>query len=159
MTTKTKKPKLESWDYAVSFPLRRCSPCGLYDEELDRGVNFFVLMLEQLGATTEYSCEGHPYENEPGQFYIVFNAPLKLARAIQACGYFRVEIERLGRWSLRTEIEFPGRNYDYRLLKMAARAWEKNFGPLKRSRKLFGFNARRQNEVSRVTAKSTRVGR
>lgn len=136
-STKSKKktPKLDSWNYAASFPLRRCSPCGLYDEELDRGVNFFVLMLEQLGATTEYSCEGHPTETESSQFYIVFNASLELAREIQACGYFRVEIERQGRWSLRTEIEPVGGDYDYRLLKMAASAWEKNFGPLKRSRR------------------------
>lgn len=139
--TAKKKPKLSSWEYAASLPLRRTDPCGIYNEELDRGVNFFVLMLEQLGATTEYSCEGHPTATEPGHFYVVFNAPLELAREIQACGFFRVEIERLGRWSLRAEIKpicpSTGVNYDDPLLRMAALSWEQNFGPLKRSRRLF----------------------
>lgn len=88
-------------------------------------------MLEQLGCTTEYSCAGHPTETEPGDFYVVFNAPLELARKIQACGFFRVEIERLGRWSLRAEIPPHGGYQNYALLRMAAASWEKSFGRLK----------------------------
>jgi hypothetical protein len=66
MTNHAKEPN--PWDAAKSVPVIR----GHYD--LEAGVKFFVLMLEKLGAVTEFSCEGHPHG-----FYITFEAPYELA--------------------------------------------------------------------------------
>jgi hypothetical protein len=113
-------------------------------------------MLEQLGATTEYSCEGHPLKKDSadevdgmGYFYIVFNAPYELARKIHSCGFFSVEIERNGRWSLRTS--FATKNTQRAHLRWAAEAWEKNFGKLKLSRGLTAA-ARRAKTRKRTEA-------
>lgn len=54
-------------------------------ETLDPGVNFFVLMLNHLGASTRFSCEGHP-----SGFYVVFAAPYELALRIARQGYLTV---------------------------------------------------------------------
>src|SRR5688500_17151144 len=54
---------------------------------LEPGVNFFVLMLEQLGATTRFSCEGHP-----DGFYIMFDCSPDLVRSITRAGFFTVEV-------------------------------------------------------------------
>lgn len=122
------------WDRACEMQLFRTDPLGFYSGPLDCGVNYFVLMLEQLGAKTEFSCSGHP--DSPNQFYIVFSAPLKLAKRIRDCGFFNVELEgdrtgtRLARWSLRTrniQNEVDRRNF----LRMAAKQWERILGPLK----------------------------
>lgn len=96
-------------------------------EVLDPGVNFFVLVLEHLGARPKYSCEGHPHG-----FYVAFHATHKLARAIAGCGYFRVEVERGGDdyWSIRLpEITHDGKPWGDRdrrqTLRWAADAWAK----------------------------------
>jgi hypothetical protein len=100
-------------------------------------------MLEQLGAVTHYSCEGHP-----SNFYVLFEAPLEIAERIKNCGYFSVELEGPGSWSVRT------RNWSVRtrklksdrerkqLLRWAADAWEKNLGPCT------VFNERRQRRTA-----------
>jgi len=133
-----KVPK-NAWDRAAEVPVIRSSPCNIYSGDLESGVKFFVLMLEQLGATTEYSCEGHPGPAEngfemPGDFYTVFRAPIALARRIHACGFFRVEMERRGRWSLRAS--FATREAQKAHLRWAADSWEREFGPLKIPRSL-----------------------
>lgn len=115
-----------AWEWAAKLPLMRCSPCGLYAGDLEDGVKFFVLMLEQLGAKTEYSCEGHP-----GGFYVLFRAPLRLARKIQACGFFTVELENRGRWSIRLPNVKTKQDLD-RVCRSAAQAWEAKLGRLNR---------------------------
>lgn len=81
-------------------------------------------MLEQLGAVTRFSCEGHP-----NGFYIVFDAPMALAVKLRACGFFAVELEDRNRWSLRINREIDETTRK-RILRWAAEAWEKRFGPL-----------------------------
>lgn len=117
-----------AWDYAAKLRIYRSSPCGTYSGLLEPGVNFFVLMLEQLGARTEYSCEGHP-----DGFYVVFAAAMPIARKIHACGYFNVEIERNGRWSLRLRNGIDEHERQL-ILRGAANNWEKNLGCLDRRR-------------------------
>lgn len=112
------------WDRAKDLVLLRSSPCGIYNEELDRGVNYFVLMLEQLKAQPHYSCEGHP-----NGFYVLFAAPLKLALKIRACGFFTVELEGKNRWSIRTR-QFRDEAEHTQFLRMAASQWEEKLGPL-----------------------------
>src|SRR5947209_7096840 len=68
------------WRAAMTRPVVR--GFDLYEPaDLEAGVKFFVLMLEQLGCRTFYSCEGHPCG-----FYVTFEAPLRTAQAIQGCG-------------------------------------------------------------------------
>jgi len=130
MTTTKKQKKsavpyaaLPVWDKACALVLTRTSPCGLYSGNLEPGVNYFVLMLEQLGAVTHYSCEGHP-----SNFYVLFEAPLKLVEHIKNCGYFTVELEGAGRWSIRMRKIKSDRERK-QVLRWAAAAWEKNLGP------------------------------
>lgn len=104
--------------YGTSEPLlnRRTRDC-----ELERGVNYFVLALERMGATTMWTCEGHPTG-----FYIVFHADYRLAHDIEQAGYFHVEVERqLNCFSIR----LPGSTaFDEKsrrsCLRGAASAWE-----------------------------------
>jgi hypothetical protein len=125
-TSKTEKSKTNPWQKAKEYPVIRTSPCGIYHEEIDRGVNFFVLMLEQLGAEPHYSCEGHP-----SGFYVLFMAPYELAQDIYSAGFFRVEVEGIDRWSIRTD--FKDSRQKAMVLALAAESWEKTLGPLKTS--------------------------
>lgn len=121
------KLKQNIWDRACDLVLHRVDPFGTYPGPIDRGVNYFVLMLEQLGAKTEFSCSGHP--DSPNQFYIVFTGPIALAEKIQACGFFTVELEGESRWSIRTRnISDDKERQDF--LRMAATQWERKLGPL-----------------------------
>lgn len=138
-TPKTRKPSkskkqsskqelLNPWDACRKLTLRRSDPFEIYPNSvLDSGVNFFVLMLEQLGARTEFSCEGHP-DFEPSEFYVVFNAPVALSLRIRHCGFFRVELEGDDRWSIR--CLFCDLNHKLNVLRFAAIAWEREFGIL-----------------------------
>lgn len=112
------------WDVACTLVVERTSPCGIYRGPIDRGVNYFVLMLEQLGATPHYSCEGHP-----NNFYVLFAAPLSVAEQIVECGYLTVELEAAGLWSIRTR-NFESDAERISVLRWAAEAWEKTLGPL-----------------------------
>lgn len=114
-----------AWDRACTLTVERTSPCGFYAGPIDRGVNYFVLMLEQLGAIPHYSCEGHP-----SSFYVLFEAPLNLAEQIVECGYFSVELEAASTWSIRTR-QFETDAERIMFLRYAAEAWEKKLGPLK----------------------------
>lgn len=101
--------------------------------ELEPGVKYFVLALERLGATTTWSCEGHPYG-----FYIVFQAPELLARVLDALGFFTIALCNQG-WRLSLEgnevgalrggIEFTD-EHRRRCLRQAAEAWEHKLGRL-----------------------------
>lgn len=127
MTTKQKQRKQQKtrvWDAACKLVLSRTSPCGIYCGQIDPGVNYFVLMLEQLGARTHYSCEGHP-----NSFYVMFEAPMRLAEKIRACGYFVVELEGHNKWSIRINGQIEER-IRKDVLRNAADSWEARLGPL-----------------------------
>ena len=80
-------------------------------------------MLQQQGAATHYSCEGHPKN-----FYILFECGTTLARQIRALGYFHVEVEHERCWSLRKD--FGTEEEKQYVFTLAAKAWNKAFGPL-----------------------------
>jgi hypothetical protein len=105
-------------------------------QQIDPGVNFFVLALGHFGAMTLFSCEGHP-----GGFYIVFRSTEKLARRVHSCGFFSVELERGTReYSLRLrDVDIlADRKRDVvlwteaskaKVLRWASAAWWKDLGP------------------------------
>lgn len=116
------------WDLAAATPLIRQSTPQCKPEVLDLGVAFFVLALEALGAVPRFSCEGHPTG-----FYVLFAAPYELALNIRKAGYFSVEVEGAGTWSIRNlSDEFSRTDYSEKdkawLLRMAAEAWLRHFG-------------------------------
>jgi len=115
------------WDRAKKIKVLRSAP-GYPLADLEPGVKFFVLMLEQLGATTLYSCEGHPRG-----FYVMFTAPYETALHVSACGYFTVEICRHVMWTMR--LSERQRIHSHRrkaqLLRRAATEWEYQLGKLK----------------------------
>lgn len=106
------------WDDAADLEVWRG------DQKLDPGANYFVLMLDQMGLPTDYSCEGHP-----GGFYVTFLASYEEALTIKKARYFGVEIEGDGYWSIRMHTDHgPAEHVD--ALRWAADAWEHRFGPL-----------------------------
>lgn len=127
------------WDEAAALSVWRVDPISGESVKLDPGVNYFVLMLEQLGLQTSFSCEGHP-----GGFYITFRGPYEAALAISQAGYFSVEIEEhKNYWSMRKHLRYEtdaetGRKlskqeaYKWTVdgFRWAAEAWEAKFGPL-----------------------------
>lgn len=124
MTLATKQRLITTWRQAAKLKIHRTDSSQIYRGLIDPGVNYFVLMLEQLGARTEYSCEGHP-----NNFYVLFNAPYSVALAVANAGYFTVEIEDRGQWSMRMRpVETDEERC--RILKYAADAWTKTFGPI-----------------------------
>ena len=118
------------FDAATKLSVIRESPPVYPPAELDPGVKFFALMLEQIGAVTHYSCEGHP-----NGFYITFSANYPTALSISQCGFFNVEVDRrLDYWILRmtgNEVHMKTKAQKLRTLRWAAEAWIKRFGPLK----------------------------
>jgi hypothetical protein len=142
---------------ATSFSLwdEYCSRAVVrYDEfgqrcDLDPGVNYFVLMLEQLGAVTHYSCEGHPSFNKPGSFYVLFTAPMSLALKLQACGFFNVELEGKNRWSIRRTFDDIIQKEG--CLRFAALQWRDHFG---RIIEYPGINAARKTSPKKAPKKA-----
>jgi hypothetical protein len=119
--------RLNPWDAAKKIKvLRRAAPYPLAD--LEPGVKFFVLMLEQLGAATLYSCEGHPRG-----FYVRFSCSYETALRISACGYFAVEICGSNIWTMRISESqrVQSQRRKAQLLRRAATAWESKLGKLK----------------------------
>lgn len=113
--------KRNVWDEAASLEIFRGG------ELLDPGVNYFVLMLNQLGLPTHYSCEGHP-----AGFYVTFNASYEQALQLKSVGYFSVEIEGEHYWSIRqTSIPRESERQKVDGMRWAAAAWENKFGPLR----------------------------
>jgi hypothetical protein len=136
------KPRFTWKGQRVEWPL----------QSLDRGVNYFVLALERLGATTLHSCDGH---GNPKHFYLMFRAPLSLAVKVADIGFFTVTIESRhhgrGVYSLRLgpaleifqggirlakTVKVRKREWSRRL-SLAAKAWEKE---------LFGNHRRCKDE-------------
>lgn len=129
-TKKNPSAAVNPWDICAKQNLTRTNGAFGQDEPLDTGVNFFVLALEALGATTKFSCEGHP-----AGFYVAFEANYELALEISTAGFFSVEIEGKNYWSIRkTKTETGVKKGDYtendkvRSLRWAAEAWVKTFG-------------------------------
>lgn len=87
-----------TWDQACDLVLERGNELYAVGP-IDRGVNFFILALEELGAQTRFSCEGHPKG-----FYISFSGPYELVCEIHSAGFFTVEIEGANRWSIRKRV-------------------------------------------------------
>jgi hypothetical protein len=109
------------WDEAGALEVWRGA------EKLDPGVNYFVLLLDQLGLNTYFSCEGHP-----DGFYVTFGATYDEAFEIKKAGFFSVEIEGNEYWSMRrtgrpAEFGDPER---VDALRWAAEAWEEKLEPL-----------------------------
>lgn len=117
-TSRGRYTRRSVWDDAADLKVYRGG------EKLDPGANYFVLMLDQLGLPTHYSCEGHP-----GGFYIMFDAPYEKVLELKAAGYFTVEVEGENRWSIRMHIDHsPAQHVD--ALRWAADAWQGRFGLL-----------------------------
>jgi hypothetical protein len=118
------------WDRATGVVLRRGG------EKLDRGVNYFVAMLEQMGLKTYGSCEGHPQG-----FYVLFTASyewaLRISEAIGPLGCFDIVLHTGGM----QELGMPDISWSMYLLpslgkhrvdrlRNAADIFEHRFGPL-----------------------------
>lgn len=121
-TSRRRRTKL-TWRNARRLKLHRVSPCGIYDELIDPGVNFFVAALEMLGAVPRYSCEGHPTN-----FYVLFDAPMCLAAKILDAGFFTVELENLNQWSIRLP-RVTCEDERVKVLDWAAKSWSEKLGP------------------------------
>jgi hypothetical protein len=125
------------WDKAAALSVRRIDPLGGESVLIDPGVNYFVLMLNQLGYRTFFSCEGHPED-----FYISFEAPYQGMFPIADAGYFSVELSppkwhygRGDNWNIRLHIrEIPRGSSPEKSkvdrLRGAASSWEETLGPL-----------------------------
>jgi hypothetical protein len=115
------------WDQACLLEVKRGNEMYAV-ASVDRGVNFFVLALEELGATPCFSCEGHPMG-----FYVSFEASYELAREIHSAGFFNVEIEGDNRWSIRhragTMRGEYNEHYKQGVLRLATKGWIGRFGP------------------------------
>jgi hypothetical protein len=121
---KGKHTKPGVWDRYRRPILFRSSdmPFGPPSEPLDPGVNFFVLTLEAMGLRTRFSCEGHP-----DGFYVSFASSYRKALKIKQAGFFSVEIEGDGNWSIRLSTERDEKQH-VDCLRWAAEAWAKRFG-------------------------------
>jgi hypothetical protein len=117
---KGRHTKPNVWDDAAALEIWRGG------EKLDPGVNYFVLMLDQMELPTTYSCEGHP-----DGFYVAFKASYGRALEIKQAGFFSVEIEDEGYWSIRRRAPFRDATRErIDAFRWAAQAWEERFGPL-----------------------------
>lgn len=83
------------WDKARRTLLKKFYSSTNRMEKLDRGVNYFVLQLEKLGARTIASCEGHPFG-----FYIYFEASYDVVLKINQAGFFQIQVDSQNRWIL-----------------------------------------------------------
>lgn len=119
------------WDQACKLNLVR----GYENDQinyppsvLELGVNFFILALEELGAKTHFSCEGHPTG-----FYIAFEAPYPLVVEIAQLTNMGVEVWRENVWTLRNLYDENARSrytdHDRKeKLRQAANSWMNYFG-------------------------------
>lgn len=117
---RARKHRPQAWDTARTRRLMRLDGHG-WRHVLEPGVNFFVEWLEAEGATTYYSCEGHP-----NGFYLVFSADVRLARSIAIDDLLsvvpirsrvidiapgdEVGADGIGLW--KASLAVPARNYD-----------------------------------------------
>lgn len=126
--------KLNPWDADCDMVLFRRDPITDEFVPLERGVNFFVLALEALGARTCFSCEGHPYG-----FYVSFICDYDVAWKIAKLGYLTVELgrdaneyvihQRNAEESYEHTFGIPwGEGVKVGRLRMVASVWMRNFG-------------------------------
>lgn len=152
---------MNPWSKARTRVLKRASGCSGKPIKLDRGVNYFIMALEELGCETYHSCDGHGFAE---RFYIMFRVPrYEVAERIAAVGYFRVELQgdppktfRLGlgrSWDIKKVKGYQNRYRSVPIktakgrkkawsqtLRWAAEAWEKKLfgrgdGPTHRGKK------------------------
>lgn len=117
---------LNPWDAAKKIKVFRCAP-GYPLADLEPGVKFFVLMLEQIGVRTLYSCEGHP-----GGFYIKFSAAYETALRVARCGFFVVQLcPKPNCWVIRPSESVKSYRKRAQVLRWAADSWEYNLGRFK----------------------------
>lgn len=151
---------LNPWDQArkqlILRPdtLKRICGGSLEMCKLERGVNFFILMLEKLGAQTHWSCEGHPTG-----FYIVFRCPYPIACMISHAGYFGVEIASDdSTFSLRLPAQSETtERVKRRALRGAAESWTRHLTPIIQ----LGLKIAQPREVvvkRRSSGKTTMIG-
>src|SRR6516162_7898331 len=123
----------DPWRAAMKLPVIRGNHMAK-PEDLEPGVKYFVLMLEQLGCMTHFSCEGHPHH-----FYIVFSGPFRTAQRIADVGYLDVRLwrrrpllrhlwERAPRNLFSLERDHASKSDKAEALSHAAIAWTKAFG-------------------------------
>ena len=113
------------WDLAGSIPISRACPMKGQSGPLKPGVKYFVLQLDRLGATTAFSCEGHP-----DGFYVTYYATERVARKIASCGGFLTEINAHPGWRLSLRRDVSADKHRVEALRSAAAAWERMLGPL-----------------------------
>jgi hypothetical protein len=136
------KPRENPWD--ACHRLGRLARGKRRTAILECGVTFFVLMLEQLGARTLGSCEGHPTG-----FYIFFECSERLAEEIARVTPEPLQVSRFSVWdtpeSSRQQDPVDGFICSFphdiqglithddrlRVLRATASAWEEAFGPLR----------------------------
>ena len=122
--TALKSHPFHPWDRSTHLNLQRTNRTFDKPGNIDPGINFFVLALELLGAEPQWSCEGHPTGT-----YVAFYSTYELAQEIHAAGFFQVEIEGEGYWSIRMnrfgQISTEGEKI--RNLRWATEAWLKRF--------------------------------
>ena len=128
-----KKTKANAWDKAKEYKLLRHEPdrSKRYSEpeEIDSGVNFFVLMIEQFGYKTMWSCEGHPTKKCKDEFYMIMKCPYEFARAVVSCGYMKVEVCG-GMNQFRLSMDKFSMEEKDTYFRWAAEAWERVLGEL-----------------------------
>lgn len=129
--------KLHRYDWVKGQPVN-----------IESGMNFFILMIEQLGGRTMFSCEGHKNGSQP---YLAFYGPLSLATAIAQTDSFVVEVQnQINYFALRPYLWISKKETMSQFLRRAARAWGKMFGSpdltklavnptLKRNKKVTAF--------------------
>ena len=123
--TSTTTSQSNPWDEAKKRKVLRGN--GDYPiADLEPGVKFFVLMLEQLGATTIHSCEGHPHG-----FYVSFRCSYATALSIQKAGFFGVSILWADTWKINPcERLITSARTKAQYLRQAATHWEERLGKL-----------------------------
>ena len=119
---------MTSYDKCCQLTLRRHDWITGRPAKIEAGMNFFVLMIEQLGGKTMFSCEGHGGKRE-SQPYLMFYGPLSLACAIAQTDSFVVEVQNhVNYFALRPYRWLNRKETMEQFLKRAAKAWVKAFG-------------------------------
>lgn len=117
----------DCWSIAKKHKLVRSSPCGIYkDTIIDKGVNYFVLKLENLNCITMYSCEGHfSKKNYIPEFYLTFGCdnPINL-RKIRDTLFDPCYLESLSEYDHTIRIPFTNNKHKIKILTNLASIWE-----------------------------------
>jgi hypothetical protein len=126
--SKSSRAPLTPWDTFCKQKLEAFDRVHRKIVTLEPGVNFFVAVLNYLGAETAFSCEGHP-----AGFYITFKAPYKTAQSVNSFGFFTVEIEGANYWSMRLS-QIKTQKKCRQILRWASEAWTTKLAHLAKSK-------------------------